>query len=520
MNTNVSFVSAISTEFVEDFIILYKSIRRFHKNLFILFVDDLNPDDFQKLIYFDDLEIRVLDYANMPAFEANRIVWCKEFIFDELDQNATYLWLDADIVIISDISQVIKAAEKNFTLFSDKFSTIACYNKKELYSRLEIDVAPNREKLAVNAGVLGFNPERDIAILNTIKEYVTMASKDLSLRALISCLDQGCVLAAIHKLRLYYNVLDCDIMNVKPRLVLSNIIQDGHDALIKHIDDTNYGKGLVHYAGPFKTSNYRNDSSIAKVFSDAHPKKSHFIITGLCEGHVKIVSTALAYSANVVSSICEFNSSELTIDEFYKRYDSITSDRRPVSLDEVYKAASDDKAVLNIIYGHRLIKRLDELCVLKDVKIICLVPSLHDFILCSLNDFELYGDYLINHSEEYLSYYRSDEREHIANLFKVNDIETDHVFDCYIKEYVAYIRKINRTNADIFMVDEYRSLYKIPNSIGADKHIEVKSYNRIVREGEMKIKKHAKDEYLRLMRSYTRLPKHVNDFNLPLYKIL
>ena len=193
MNTNVSFVSAISTEFVEDFIILYKSIRRFHKNHFILFVDDLNPDDFQKLISFDDLEIRILDYANMPAFEANRIVWCKEFIFDELDQNATYLWLDADIVIISDISQVIKAAEKNFTLFYDKFSTIACYNKKELYSRLEIDVAPNREKLAVNAGVLGFNPERDIAILNTIKEYVTMASKDLSLRALISCLDQGCV---------------------------------------------------------------------------------------------------------------------------------------------------------------------------------------------------------------------------------------------------------------------------------------------------------------------------------------
>ena len=105
-------------------------------------------------------------------------------------------------------------------------------------------------------------------------------------------------------------------------------------------------------------------------------------------------------------------------------------------------------------------------------------------------------------------------------MFKVNDIETDHVFDCYIKEYVAYIRKINRTNADIFMVEEYRSLYKIPNSIGADKLIEVKSYNRIVREGEMKIKKHAKDEYLRLMRSYTRLPKHVNDFNLPLYKIL
>jgi hypothetical protein len=520
MNTNVSFISAISTEFVEDFIILYKSIRRFHKNHFILFVDDLSPDDFEKLIIFDDLEIRILDYTNSPAFETNRIVWCKVFLLDELAQNETYLWLDADIVIISDISSVIKAAEKNFTLFSDKISPIACYNKRELYSRLEIDVAPNREKLVVNAGVFGINPERDIVILNTIKEYIKKASEDASLRSLVSCLDQGCVLATIHKLRLYYNVLDCDVMNVKPRLVLSNIIPDGPDALIKHIDETNYGKGLVHYAGPFKSSNYRNNSSRLKVFSDGYPKKSHYIITGFCEGHVRIVSTALAFSASVVSSICEFNTSELTIDAFYKRYDSIAGDRCPVSFEEVSKAASDDKAVLNIIYGHRLINRLEDLCALNSAKVICLVPSLHDFILYSLNDFELYGDSLINHSEEYLSHYRSDGKEHIDNLFKVHDIETDHVFDCYIKEYVAYIRKINKTNADIFMVDEFRSLYKIPNAIGAEKHIEIKSYNRIVREGEMKIKKYAKDEYLRLMRSYTRLPKHINDFNLPLYKML
>lgn len=520
MNTNVSFLSAISTGFVEDFLILYKSIRRFHKNHFILFVDNLDPDDYQKLVIFDDLEIRVLDYTKMPVFEINRITWCKEFIFDELDQKETYLWLDADIAIITDINQIIEAAQKNFTLFSDKFSPIACYNKKELYSRLEIDVAPNRDKLAVNTGVLGFNPERDIVILNTIKKYVTMASEDADLRSMVSCYDQGCVLAAIHKLRLYYNVLDCDMMNVKPRLVLSNIIHDGHDALIKHIDDTNHGKGLVHYAGPFKSHNYRNNSSILKVLSDAHPKKSHYIITGLSEGYVKLVSTAIAFSASVTSSIYEFNSSELTIDAFYKKYGSITDDRSPVSLEEVFKAASDDKAVLNIIYGHRLINRLDELCSLNDVKVICLVPSLHDFILYSLNDFELYGDSLINYSEEYLNHYRSDGKEHIDNLFKVNDIETDHIFDCYIKEYVAYIRKINKTNADIFMVDEFRSLYKLPNAIGADKHIEVKSYNRIVHEGEMKIKKHAKDEYLRLMRNYARLPKHVNDLNLPLYKML
>lgn len=520
MGTNVIFISAISTEFLEDFLILYKSIRRFHNNHFILFVDDLSTEDYNKLIRLNDVEIRVFDYTNMPMFDSNRIIWCKPFLTDDLDPNETYLWLDADTVAISDISQVIRAAEKNFTLFIDKFSPVACYNKKQLYVGLGIDVAPNREKLAINAGVIGFNPNRDVVILNTIKEYITMVSKDDKLRAMVACFDQGCVLAAIHKHRLYYNVLDCDVMNFPPRIVLSNMIPDGHDALIKHIEDTNFGKGLLHFMGPFKASKYRNGSAILKTLSEVFPDKSHFIITGLCGCQVNLVSTALVSSTNVSGSLCEFNSSDLVIDAFFDKFKSLTDDRVNISLEEVYKAASEDTAVLNIVYGHRMINRLDELCAIKNVKVICLVPSLHDFILYSLNDFELYGESLINYGEEYLEKYRSDCEDRTENIFKIYDIESDHIFDCYIKEYAAHISKINKTNAEIFMIDEYRSLYKIPGAINADKYIDVKSYNRIIREGEIKINKSAKDEYLRLMRSYTRLPKHIRDFKLPLYKML
>jgi len=520
MDTKASFVSAISTRFLEDFLILYKSIRRYHDNHFILFVYDLNPDDYDTLIRHIDIDIRVLDFTNMPAFESGQIIWCKEFIFDELDPNETYIWLDADIVVISDISQIIRAAEKNFTLFADKFSPEACFNKKELYSKLEIDVAFAREKVAVNAGVIGFNPNRDVVILNTIKEYVWMASKDPKIRSLISCFDQGCVLAAIHKLRLYYNVIDCDVMNVKPRHVLSNMITSGYEGLIKHIEHVNFGKGLLHYAGPFKASNYRVNQSVLKILTDHHRHKLHLIVTGLCEDHVKLVSTAVAFSTNATSSIYEFNSTDLTIDAFYKKYSHHFSDRQAISLEAVRKASSDDTASLNVIFGHRLINRLDEFCALKDVKVVCLVPSLHEFILYSLNSFYLYGDSLINYGEEYLKQYRLDDKEHIDNLFNIYDIQTDHVFDCYVKEYAARIKKISKTNAEIIMIDEFRSLYKIPSLIGADKHIDIKSYNRIIREGEIKIKKCAADEYLRLMSSYTRLPKHINDFNLPLYKML
>ena len=525
MGTNVSLVSAISTEFLDDFIILYKSIRRFHDNHFILFVYDLNSHDMNILIRIPDIEIRILDFEDMPYFEINQIIWCKQFIFDHLHDKATYLWLDADIVVTSDISQVIRAAENNFMLFSDKFSPTACYNKKELYTTLKIDIKPIHEKLAVNSGVMGFNPERDVVILDTIKEFVILASKDDKFRSLIACYDQGCVLAAIHKLRLYYNVLDCDMVNVKPRLVLSNKIKDEYEALIKHIEDTNFGKSLLHYAGPFKASNYKNGSSKLKELTEVDSKNmgikpAAVIITGLCEYHVDLVSNALACSVNVSGSVLEFNTEKMTTDAFYDRHKRISGPPNHVSLEEIKRTASENTAILNIIHGHRLVNRLEELQAIKSSRIICLVPSLHDFILYSLNDFSLYGDSLINYGEEYLSHYRSDGREHLDNLFKIHDMETEHIFDCYIKEYVDRVKSMKKIGVEIYMTDEFRSLYKIPSVYGLEKHIDIKSYNRLVREGEIKIKKFAKDEYLRLMRSYTRLPKYIKDFDLPLYKML
>jgi hypothetical protein len=99
-------------------------------------------------------------------------------------------------------------------------------------------------------------------------------------------------------------------------------------------------------------------------------------------------------------------------------------------------------------------------------------------------------------------------------------METEHVYTCYIKDYVDNIRQMNAAGADIYMIDEPRSLLKLPNVLGIERHVDIKSFNRIVREGETKIEKYAKDEYLRLMRSFKELPRHLYDYNLPLYKML
>lgn len=525
MSTEIKIVSLVTTDYLPEFTLLYHSFRRFHDNEIILIDGGLTLEAVNAINNMVGLTIIKPDFVALPKFLNHNIVWLKPFYFDLLPRDQDYLWLDADTVITSAIEEAFAAAKEKFNVYRDDFDLAASLNDRRLYAALGIDIRPEMERLSINAGVMGFNPKRDIAILTQIKEYVMAAATDSTLQSFITGHDRGCVLAAIHKLRLYYNVLDCDKINVKPRLIMGNQHGSRDEAIIDHLTESNVGKCLIHFAGPVKASilrirhadyNHRLDDYPTIIRNDSRA----ILLTGLLRRQVGTIAEALVRAGPHTSSHHVFDDDDLAYSVYYGRYKSQGIGVQVIDHAKRIRSSRLDVGDLNVISGHNLIYKLDDLVKDDRLEVVCVLPTLHDYILYSLEEFDIFGDSLDKYGQDYVEAYRSGRILKSANLLKIHDKRCEHILDNYIKSYVDVVGTLNRLEIMPYVIDDHRYLYRLPNILGLEEMIDKVRYNQIISTYLKPVGDYARREYIRLMRSYEELPRHIGSCQLPPYKVL
>lgn len=525
MSTEIKIVSLVTTDYLPEFTLLYHSLRRYHDNEIILMDGGLSLEAINTLNSMVGISIIKPDFDALPKFPDHGIVWLKPFYFDLLPRDQDYLWLDADTVVTAPIDEALEAASEKFTVYRDDFDAADGLNDKKLYTALGIDIRPEKELLSINAGVLGLNPKRDVAILTQIREYVMTAATDSTTRSLIAGFDRGCILATIHKLRLFYNVLDCDRINVKPRLTLGNQHGSRDEAIIDHLTDSNSGKSLIHFAGPVKGSVLRISHAdyvdrLDEYQSIIRSDSRIILLTGLLRRQVAMVAEALVRAGPHTSSHYVFDDDDLAYSVYYGRYKSQGQGIKIIDYAAKVKATRLDVGDLSIISGHNLIYKLDDLIKDDRLEIVCVLPTLHDYILNSLEEFDIFGDSLDKYGHDYIEAYRLGCIQKKMNLLKIHDKRCKHIIDNYVKSYVDAVRTLNRLEIMPYVIDDHRYLYRFPNLLGLEDMIDKARYNQIISTVLKPVSDHARNEYNRLMRSYEKTPKHIASCQLPPYKVL
>jgi len=116
-------------------------------------------------------------------------------------------WIDCDVVVLRNLRGLFELLESGPVFTPENFAPDQTPNKPELYELLPIAHPFDRSSPVVNAGVSGWDLERDREALEAYIVPVRHASRDPRVASAISWWDQGCLIWAIQKTRLEHRVV-------------------------------------------------------------------------------------------------------------------------------------------------------------------------------------------------------------------------------------------------------------------------------------------------------------------------
>ena len=108
-------------------------------------------------------------------------------------------WLDCDIVVLRDLDAMFAMLDEGPVFAPENLAPARSPNKPELYALMPIDRAFDPAKPTVNAGVSGWDLERDRAALEAYMQPIRRACTDERVRNAMSWWDQGALIWAIQQ---------------------------------------------------------------------------------------------------------------------------------------------------------------------------------------------------------------------------------------------------------------------------------------------------------------------------------
>lgn len=290
MSTDRAIVTAVSSNMWHDYLVFYDSIRRHHD--YHIYIVGIELTNWQINALKEHINITVLPLSPdiVAVYKASAVHWCqwyKPYYYDMIpDGHRTLLWLDVDIVILGSVDPIFEIAERRFVVMADYFAPKTCLNSPELYKKFQIDVPKEKSHIALNSGVVGFQPERDRRILKLWKRKSGLALSDKEVQSWIALFDQGCLLWALHELELTNLITPKKAWNhpakKNPYELVSDSTKSGtmvpmwsvgnniysSDDLIANIRTDNPGAVVAHFAGLPKLTHLcdvNNQNSITYV---------------------------------------------------------------------------------------------------------------------------------------------------------------------------------------------------------------------------------------------------------------
>lgn len=233
------------------FQMMYASLRYRHN--VPVFVVDLGMAGFQQS-WVDDLGIKRIPYTDLDLAVKgpNWQTWNKPFYFKAVPEKyQRILWIDADCVVTGHLDEAFETLQERPFITRDTVSSRTCspqkalrslQNHPDLYDLLEVKKNWSGDVL-INAGVVGFDRERDREILDEWEYCVFEASQTPRIRKLIRLFDQGALIWAMEKVG-HVDVVEDAIWN-------DASLSKGH---VNNIDYFKSGVAtsaskIVHFAG-------------------------------------------------------------------------------------------------------------------------------------------------------------------------------------------------------------------------------------------------------------------------------
>jgi len=200
-------LTAVSDNMWDDYLVFYESIRRF-TDLSVI-VTALEISDEHKKILSNQINVVVLDFdpEEFKTFKTIGGHWCQWFkpfyikkCIEDIEPQFI-LWIDVDTVILQPLDVIFKEIADKFVVIRDYFAPETTINDPKLYKKYKCDVDDlEKNRAALNSGVLGFNVERDRYILDLWIEKVDILLNDIEAREWVRLFDQGALLWAMREL--------------------------------------------------------------------------------------------------------------------------------------------------------------------------------------------------------------------------------------------------------------------------------------------------------------------------------
>lgn len=294
----VAIITAITPEFLDQFKLLISSLRQVSQiPLIAIIVENDKPIAVGQK--YDCIEERI-DAELLTEYKKagdRWIQWHKPDLIKKIADKYhldLVLWLDADIVVLHDISPIILNINKTFTVMQDYFAPLTTFNDPKLY-----DLCPssnvNPEK-ALNSGVVGMVLPRDKHILDEWIYRSHMAVNDEAIKECISLYDQGTLIWALKELNALDLVIDQPSWNHAPKRHAYEALPNpmwpfgnktmGGD-LFSEIRYDNPNAIIVHFAGHPKLTdllihNHRKSVVHNSSYAHAHNiSNKHLFVVGL-----------------------------------------------------------------------------------------------------------------------------------------------------------------------------------------------------------------------------------------------
>lgn len=463
-----NFLLVISTESPSDLMNCVRSLVAAHKIFITIFykkgyaesMSILQESENVRLIEFDS------DSGGFDVIIDN---------FSALSEDVNYLYLDCHHIIYEGIDDIIDAAATRFTVFSIAPKTNLLNGLKKHLKTMNLKQSP-AEDFIIYDRIVGFNKKRDINILNELKLIrSTLGDKEPTTIAMT---------LAIHRLRLYYNILrdssvtdepssrtdlSCyhfndDMINVYKRLYPNRRLINFRDV------------GGINYLNLISRRPHVNANMPAKTL----PISERLIVTGLLSGTIAVL--AKAFTTTFQGYVAHMPADDAKEDQvrYYEEsgdYEVARSEHNASDcIDYSLKNEADLCLLSGTAYRH-LLQKIDQ----SRISCIFLLPSLHQFILESIESYEPYVDSLADYSDEFINVVRA--KPDSCKKFNRFDKPANHVLKCYVDEYSYYVESLNAiksANIRVMVVDDPRGLLKIPGILKIKEKLDFKAYQSIV----------------------------------------
>ena len=252
-------ITAADARFFSDLQFLIRSIRDSGNDYPIAVYDlGLYPEQSQWTRSVDYVDVMPMPSTVHSVERLQRFEWWQTWLKPFYFFNCSFdraIWIDADCTVLADLADAFRLVSMRPLLVRD-ITSVRTENDPRLYRHLALPENANVVGTCVNAGVVGLEKTRDADLLNAWAYGVDWIGRHPEKQSLVSWVDQGMLLWAIHKNGIT-DVIDSNVTWNQPSSVqhglLAAAVQAGHSVL-KEIRSRFPQSGIVHWLGDHKLS--------------------------------------------------------------------------------------------------------------------------------------------------------------------------------------------------------------------------------------------------------------------------